>query len=146
MSRNPPPGLALVERTAEAARGRLAHPSILTVMSGFDETAYRANVTRVRLLIASSANDLCPHPASPELLGERRGEQGVARGVPPPGTLPADLDGRLQNHVLHHFRAATPARSVISERRIGATRSAARYAPRCPARRHRFGNRRHGEE
>ena len=32
-----------------------------------------------------------------KLLGERKGEQGVARGVPPPGIFPADLDGRFQN-------------------------------------------------
>ena len=63
--------------------------------------------------------------ASPKLVGERRGEQGVARGVPPPGIFPADLDGRFPNHVLHRFRALTPAGSVISERRIRAAPSAA---------------------
>ena len=76
-------------------------------------------------------------PASPKLVGERRGEQGVARGVPPPGIFPADLDGRFPNHALHRFRAVTPAGSVISERRIRAAPSAARWAPRCPVRPHR---------
>ena len=79
------------------------------------------------LLIGSSVRLISPSgPASPKLVGERRGEQGVARGVPPPGIFPADLDGRFPNHVLHRFRAVTPAGSVISERRIRAAPSAAR--------------------
>jgi hypothetical protein len=128
MSRNPPPGLALVERTADAARGATGPPiDPNRYASGSDEAAYRAR--RGSRLPAHrfvgrpiSASGL----ASPKLVGERRREHGVARGVPPPGIFPADLDGRFENHVLHHFRAATPARSVISEPRIGAARSAAR--------------------
>jgi len=106
---------------------RRAHPSILTVMRRIPTRRRNApDVARVGLLIASSSTNLCCWLVSPKLVGERRGEQGVARGVPPTGIFPADLDGQFENHVLHHFRAATPAKSVVSEPRIVAAHSAAR--------------------
>ena len=65
-------------------------------------------------------------PASPKLIGERRGDQGVARGVPPSWNLPCRSGWPIPKSVLHRFRAVTPAGPVVSERRIRAAPSAAR--------------------
>ena len=50
-------------------------------------------------------------PASPKLLGERRGEQGVAQGVPPLGIFRADLCARFPDHLLHRFQSSNARRA-----------------------------------
>ena len=66
-----------------------------------------------------------------------KGGTGRCAGCSPSWNLPCRSGWPIPKSVLHRFRAVTPAGPVVSERRIRAAPSAARWAPRCPVRPHR---------
>ena len=99
----------IADRPDARAQGVVRAPSILGPFTIVPIGEIRPEVGPAHRFVARPIS--ASGPASPKLLGERRGEQGVARGVPPLGIFPADLDARFPDHLLHRFQSSNARRA-----------------------------------